>query len=68
MIERLHHGRSSLREVVAALEADMEAMYEMIDRFGGGNAVRPPTQNNVSAKQPIMIISSTSIRSLYVLY
>ena len=35
LIERLHHGGSSLREVVAALEADMEAMYEMIDRFGG---------------------------------
>ena len=39
LIERLHHGGgSSLREVVAALEADMEAMYDMIDRFGGGNA------------------------------
>lgn len=39
MIERLHHGGgSSLREVVAALEADMEAMYDMIDRFGGGNS------------------------------
>ena len=38
LIERLQHGGSSLREVVAALEADMEAMYEMIDRFGGGTS------------------------------
>ena len=35
LIERLNSGRGNLREVVAALEADVEAMYEIIDRFGG---------------------------------
>ena len=38
LIQRLHHGGGSLHEVVAALEADMEAMYEMIDRYGGGGS------------------------------
>ena len=45
LIERLHHGGSSLREVVAALEADMEAMYDMIDRFGGGSSASGSSRN-----------------------
>ncbi len=31
----LRSGRESLRDVVAALEADVEAMYELIDRYDG---------------------------------
>jgi len=48
LIERLHHGGSSLREVVAALEADMEAMYDMIDRFGGGSGSGGSGGNNAA--------------------
>ena len=35
LLEGLRSGRESLREVVAALEADVEAMYELIDRYDG---------------------------------
>lgn len=45
LLEGLRSGRESLREVVAALEADVEAMYELIDRYDGE---RNATQGNNS--------------------
>ncbi|XP_065656940.1 E3 ubiquitin-protein ligase HUWE1 isoform X2 [Hydra vulgaris] len=60
LIERLQHGGSSLREVVAALEADMEAMYEMIDRFGSGNS----GENLRTTVEPVIQPQESSSTSL----
>ena len=49
LIQRLHHGGGSLHEVVAALEADMEAMYEMIDRYGGGGGSNTADNSGVTS-------------------
>ena len=48
LLEGLRSGRESLREVVAALEADVEAMYELIDRYDGE---RSNAQENTFSEQ-----------------
>eukprot|EP00794_Sanderia_malayensis_P006098 gene6098-6802_t len=41
LLHGLRSGRESLRDVVAALEADVEAMYELIDRYDGERTNQP---------------------------
>eukprot|EP00112_Aurelia_sp_Birch-Aquarium-sp1_P001578 Seg1172.3 transcript_id=Seg1172.3/GoldUCD/mRNA.D3Y31 product="E3 ubiquitin-protein ligase HUWE1" protein_id=Seg1172.3/GoldUCD/D3Y31 len=49
LLEGLRSGRESLREVVAALEADVEAMYELIDRYDGERS--NAQENNYSEQE-----------------
>lgn len=63
LIQRLHNSGGSLREVVAALEADMEAMYEMIDRFGSSNGEIDANNAESIETPPVSSSSSSNVRS-----
>ena len=63
LLEGLRSGRESLREVVAALEADVEAMYELIDRYDGE---RSATQGNNSAESEQQATNAVSTESLFI--
>ena len=52
LLEGLRSGRESLREVVAALEADVEAMYELIDRYDGERSGGQSSSNNAEPEAP----------------
>ena len=57
LLEGLRSGRESLREVVAALEADVEAMYELIDRYDGERNATQGSSSTDSEQQSANSVS-----------
>ena len=57
LLEGLRSGRESLREVVAALEADVEAMYELIDRYEGDRNTAQGSSSTDSEQQSVNPVS-----------
>jgi len=60
LLEGLRSGRESLREVVAALEADVEAMYELIDRYDGERNATQGSSSTDSEQQSANSAQGTS--------
>lgn len=60
LLEGLRSGRESLREVVAALEADVEAMYELIDRYEGDRSTAQGSSSTDAGQQSVNSVYKTS--------
>lgn len=59
LLEGLRSGRESLRDVVSALEADVEAMYELIDRYDGERESNQATTSAAQNQRTADTVSST---------